>query len=156
MVSCILPSWPQALLSPEDVVLSDELNHASIIDGIRLCKAHKVRYRHLDMADLESKLQEAQVGEGAPDPFRLSMEGGGNWRGGLLPAGARKLGSVEEKAHDQCSADSQVPAGQCLWWEASGQIWCRHWAKSVAQRTKQGRGNQVLVPCVHSMLGTGS
>lgn len=52
----------QALLTPEDAVLSDELNHASIIDGIRLCKAHKYRYRHLDMADLEAKLQEAQVG----------------------------------------------------------------------------------------------
>nr|XP_035958065.1 2-amino-3-ketobutyrate coenzyme A ligase, mitochondrial isoform X2 [Halichoerus grypus] len=50
----------QALLTPQDAVLSDELNHASIIDGIRLCKAHKYRYRHLDMADLEAKLQEAQ------------------------------------------------------------------------------------------------
>ncbi|XP_037016621.2 2-amino-3-ketobutyrate coenzyme A ligase, mitochondrial isoform X3 [Artibeus jamaicensis] len=50
----------EALLTPEDAVLSDELNHASIIDGIRLCKAHKYRYRHLDMADLETKLQEAQ------------------------------------------------------------------------------------------------
>ncbi|CAD7693113.1 unnamed protein product [Nyctereutes procyonoides] len=50
----------EALLSPQDAVLSDELNHASIIDGIRLCKAHKYRYRHLDMADLEAKLQEAQ------------------------------------------------------------------------------------------------
>ncbi|XP_038612253.1 2-amino-3-ketobutyrate coenzyme A ligase, mitochondrial [Tachyglossus aculeatus] len=50
----------EALLTPEDAVLSDELNHASIIDGIRLCKANKFRYRHLDMADLEAKLQEAQ------------------------------------------------------------------------------------------------
>ncbi|ELK35002.1 2-amino-3-ketobutyrate coenzyme A ligase, mitochondrial [Myotis davidii] len=50
----------EALLTQEDAVLSDELNHASIIDGIRLCKAHKFRYRHLDMADLEAKLKEAQ------------------------------------------------------------------------------------------------
>ncbi|XP_072512140.1 2-amino-3-ketobutyrate coenzyme A ligase, mitochondrial isoform X1 [Notamacropus eugenii] len=50
----------EALLTPEDAVLSDELNHASIIDGIRLCKANKYRYRHMDMRDLEAKLLEAQ------------------------------------------------------------------------------------------------
>ncbi|XP_034936628.1 2-amino-3-ketobutyrate coenzyme A ligase, mitochondrial [Chelonus insularis] len=50
----------EILLTPEDAVISDELNHASIIDGIRLCKAKKFRYKHRDLADLESKLQEAQ------------------------------------------------------------------------------------------------
>uniref|UniRef100_A0A2P2HZQ0 2-amino-3-ketobutyrate coenzyme A ligase, mitochondrial n=1 Tax=Hirondellea gigas TaxID=1518452 RepID=A0A2P2HZQ0_9CRUS len=50
----------EILLSPEDAVLSDQLNHASIIDGIRLCKAKKFRYLHKDMADLESKLQESR------------------------------------------------------------------------------------------------
>ncbi|XP_077195598.1 2-amino-3-ketobutyrate coenzyme A ligase, mitochondrial [Paroedura picta] len=50
----------EALLTPEDAILSDELNHASIIDGIRLCKANKYRYKHMDMQDLESKLQDAQ------------------------------------------------------------------------------------------------
>ncbi|GFT13403.1 2-amino-3-ketobutyrate coenzyme A ligase, mitochondrial [Nephila pilipes] len=49
----------EVLLTPEDAVLSDELNHASIIDGIRLCKAQKYRYKHRDMNDLESKLQES-------------------------------------------------------------------------------------------------
>jgi len=50
----------ETLLSTEDAVISDELNHASIIDGIRLCKATRLRYRHNDMADLEDKLREAQ------------------------------------------------------------------------------------------------
>ena len=47
----------EALLGPEDAVISDELNHASIIDGIRLCKAQRLRYRNNDMADLEAQLK---------------------------------------------------------------------------------------------------
>jgi glycine C-acetyltransferase len=49
----------EALLGEEDVILSDELNHASIIDGIRLCKAHRYRYKHNDMNDLEIHLQQS-------------------------------------------------------------------------------------------------
>lgn len=49
----------ETLLGPEDAVISDELNHASIIDGIRLCKAGRFRYRNNDMEDLEAKLKEA-------------------------------------------------------------------------------------------------
>jgi len=49
----------ETLLGPEDAVLSDQLNHASIIDGIRLCKAQRFRYANRDMADLEAKLKEA-------------------------------------------------------------------------------------------------
>lgn len=49
----------ETLLGAEDAVISDELNHASIIDGIRLCKAERFRYRNNDMADLEAKLKEA-------------------------------------------------------------------------------------------------
>src|SRR5436305_11504915 len=49
----------ETLLDAEDAVISDELNHASIIDGIRLCKAQRFRYKHNDMADLEAKLHEA-------------------------------------------------------------------------------------------------
>ncbi|CAG0885653.1 unnamed protein product [Cyprideis torosa] len=52
----------EILLTPEDAVISDELNHASIIDGIRLCKAKKFRYKHKDVADLEAKLKEARDG----------------------------------------------------------------------------------------------
>ena len=50
----------ETLLTPEDAVLSDELNHASIIDGIRLCKAQKFRYKNNDMDDLRSKLEAAK------------------------------------------------------------------------------------------------
>ncbi len=49
----------ETLLGPEDAVISDELNHASIIDGVRLCKAQRLRYRNNDMADLEARLLEA-------------------------------------------------------------------------------------------------
>jgi glycine C-acetyltransferase len=49
----------ETLLSEEDAIISDELNHASIIDGIRLCKANRFRYKNCDMADLEEKLKEA-------------------------------------------------------------------------------------------------
>jgi glycine C-acetyltransferase len=49
----------ETLLGAEDAVISDELNHASIIDGIRLCKAERLRYKHANMADLEVKLKES-------------------------------------------------------------------------------------------------
>jgi glycine C-acetyltransferase len=54
----------EPLLGEQDAVISDELNHASIIDGIRLCKAKRYRYKHNDMADLERCLAQAQA-EGA-------------------------------------------------------------------------------------------
>jgi glycine C-acetyltransferase len=50
----------EVLLDERDAVLSDALNHASLIDGIRLCKAKRFRYAHSDMADLEARLNEAQ------------------------------------------------------------------------------------------------
>jgi glycine C-acetyltransferase len=49
----------ETLLGPEDVVISDELNHASIVDGIRLCKARRLRYRNRDMGELEAALKSA-------------------------------------------------------------------------------------------------
>ena len=50
----------EPLFSKEDAIISDELNHASIIDGVRLCKAQRYRYKHSDMADLEAQLIAAQ------------------------------------------------------------------------------------------------
>ncbi|HXE51946.1 MAG TPA: glycine C-acetyltransferase [Tepidisphaeraceae bacterium] len=50
----------ETLLGPEDAIISDALNHASIIDGIRLCKARRLRYEHDNLEDLENKLQESQ------------------------------------------------------------------------------------------------
>lgn len=63
----------ETLLSAEDAVISDELNHASIIDGIRLCKAQRYRYRNRDLADLEAKLREAAA---AKARFKLIVTDG--------------------------------------------------------------------------------
>ena len=51
----------EPLFSEEDAIISDELNHASIIDGVRLCKAQRYRYKHSDMADLEAQLIASQA-----------------------------------------------------------------------------------------------
>ncbi|TAE72117.1 MAG: glycine C-acetyltransferase [Bacteroidetes bacterium] len=50
----------EPLFNEQDAIISDELNHASIIDGVRLCKAKRMRYKHNDMQDLETQLQNAQ------------------------------------------------------------------------------------------------
>jgi glycine C-acetyltransferase len=51
----------EPLFSEQDAIFSDELNHASIIDGVRLCKAQRFRYKHSDMADLKAKLEEGKA-----------------------------------------------------------------------------------------------
>ncbi|MFC2113274.1 glycine C-acetyltransferase [Bacteroidota bacterium] len=51
----------EPILTAEDAIISDSLNHASIIDGVRLCKAQRYRYKNADMEDLEKQLQEAQA-----------------------------------------------------------------------------------------------
>jgi len=64
----------ETILKEGDAVFSDELNHASIIDGVRLCKAERFRFKHSDMADLEAKLQEFKV-KNSPPPSLYQREG---------------------------------------------------------------------------------
>jgi glycine C-acetyltransferase len=61
----------EPLLGEEDAIISDELNHASIIDGVRLCKAQRYRYKNCDMGDLEEQLKKAQA-----QRFRLIVTDG--------------------------------------------------------------------------------
>jgi glycine C-acetyltransferase len=71
----------ETLLGPEDCVISDALNHASIIDGVRLCKAERKIFQHLDMADLEARLKEA-----ADKRFRMiATDGVFSMHGDLAP-----------------------------------------------------------------------
>jgi len=71
----------ETILDEQDTILSDELNHASIIDGIRLCKAKRYRYKNCDMADLENGLQEAKESR-----FRLiATDGVFSMDGSLAP-----------------------------------------------------------------------
>lgn len=71
----------ETLLGSQDAIISDELNHASIIDGIRLCKAKRFVYKHADITDLEQKLQEA-----ADARFRLVItDGVFSMQGDLAP-----------------------------------------------------------------------
>lgn len=59
----------EPLLTSEDAVISDELNHASIIDGIRLCKAKRFRYKHNNMSDLEEQLKSAEGSQAKIDCY---------------------------------------------------------------------------------------
>ena len=81
----------------EDAVISDELNHASIIDGVRLCKAQRFRYRNNDMADLEAKLQEARAGAVPADRHRRRFLDGRHHR---QPAGDLRPGRPLRRAGD--------------------------------------------------------
>src|SRR5262249_4162874 len=90
------------LLGEDDAVISDELNHASIIDGVRLCKAKRFRYKHSDMAELEKALQEARGSR-----LRLiATDGAFSMDGGLArlpeswaPAGRYAAGVMVDDSH---------------------------------------------------------
>ena len=79
----------ETLLADEDAIISDELNHASIIDGVRLCKAQRFRYRNADMADLEEKLQRGGRRARAADRHRRRLLDGRHHR---PPAGDLRPG----------------------------------------------------------------
>ena len=90
------------LLGEDDAIISDELNHASIIDGIRLCKAKRLRYKHADMADLERCLKEAQVGPAAADRHRRRLFDGrrpGPAAGDLRPGRQVRRGRDDRRSH---------------------------------------------------------
>jgi glycine C-acetyltransferase len=95
----------ETLLSAEDAVISDELNHASIIDGIRLCKAQRFRYKNRDMADLEQQLKAA---EGAR--FRMiATDGVFSMDGYIAPL--REICDLAEKYHAMVMVDDSHAVG---------------------------------------------
>ena len=95
----------ETLLGENDAVISDELNHASIIDGIRLCKAQRFRYKHNDMADLEAKLREASGAR-----FRLIATDGCFSMDGTI-ADLRGICELAEKYHALTMIDDAHAAG---------------------------------------------
>jgi glycine C-acetyltransferase len=95
----------ETLLSDEDAVISDELNHASIIDGIRLCKAKRYRFRHDDMNDLETKLREAQGSR-----YRLIATDGVFSMDGTI-ANLKEICDLAEKHHAMVMVDECHAAG---------------------------------------------
>jgi glycine C-acetyltransferase len=95
----------ETLLSNEDAVISDELNHASIIDGVRLCKAQRYRYRHNDMNDLEGKLLEA-----AGDRSRLIVTDGVFSMDGTI-ANLKEICDLAEKYDAMVMVDECHAAG---------------------------------------------
>jgi glycine C-acetyltransferase len=95
----------ETILSDQDAVISDELNHASIIDGIRLCKAQRFRYRHNDMNDLEARLKEAQSSR-----FRLIATDGVFSMDGAI-ANLKEICGLAERYHSLVMVDECHAAG---------------------------------------------
>lgn len=75
----------ETLLGPGDAVISDSLNHASIIDGIRLCKAQRFRYDHMNLTDLEAKLVEARKATGPEGTLLVATDGVFSMDGDVAP-----------------------------------------------------------------------
>ena len=95
----------ETLLGAEDAVISDELNHASIIDGIRLCKSQRFRYKNRDMADLEEQLKAAQSAR-----FRMiATDGVFSMDGYIAPL--REICDLAEKYHAIVMVDDSHAVG---------------------------------------------
>jgi glycine C-acetyltransferase len=95
----------EPLLGEEDAIISDELNHASIIDGVRLCKAHRYRYKNCDMADLEAQLKSAQA-----QRFRLIVTDGVFSMDGFV-APLDKICDLAEKYNTMVMVDESHATG---------------------------------------------
>jgi glycine C-acetyltransferase len=95
----------ETLLGAEDAVISDELNHASIIDGVRLCKAQRFRYKNCDMADLEAQLQAAKGAR-----FRLIATDGVFSMDGTI-ANLKDICDLAEKYNAMVMVDDAHAAG---------------------------------------------
>ena len=81
----------ETILSKEDAIISDALNHASIIDGVRLCKAMRYRYSNNDMADLEEKLKQADADGARRSRYRHQADEPLRLHDGVLRLGARSV-----------------------------------------------------------------
>jgi glycine C-acetyltransferase len=97
----------ETLLGEEDAVISDELNHASIVDGIRLCKARRLRYRNNDMADLEARLAEADA---AGSRFKLIATDGVFSMDGIV-ADLKSICELADKHHALVLVDDSHAVG---------------------------------------------
>lgn len=97
----------ETILGPEDAIISDELNHASIIDGIRLCKAARFRYKNCDMADLEAQLIAADA-KGAR--FKLIATDGVFSMDGFV-APMKEICDLAEKYHAMVMMDDSHAVG---------------------------------------------
>ena len=97
----------ETILGPEDAVISDELNHASIIDGVRLCKAQRYRYKNCDMADLEAQLAAADA-KGARFKM-IATDGVFSMDGTIAPL--REICDLAEKHHALVMVDDSHATG---------------------------------------------
>jgi glycine C-acetyltransferase len=97
----------ETLLTAEDAVISDELNHASIIDGIRLCKAQRFRYKNCDLSDLEARLREADA---AKPRFKLIVTDGVFSMDGFI-APLREICDLAQKYHALVMVDDSHAVG---------------------------------------------